>query len=72
MNRTEIKKLFESLDQHVIEISQIVNFLEVICNEETIEDTGKYLYIIINLLKKECDKLDIEKFQLQEICLDLY
>lgn len=72
MNRTEIKKLFESLDQHVIEISQIVNFLEVICNEETIEDTGKYLYIIINLLKKECDKLDIERFQLQEICLDLY
>lgn len=72
MNRKDIKKMFESLDQHVIEISQIVNFLEVICNEETIEDTGKYLYIIINLLKKECDKLDIERFQLQEICLDLY
>lgn len=72
MNRKDIKKMFESLDQHVIEISQIVNFLEVICNEETIEDTGKYLYIIINLLKKECDKLEIERFQLQEICLDLY
>lgn len=70
MERKEMKKLFESIDNHIVEISQMINFLEVICDEDIIQETGKYLYIIINLLKKECDRLDVERFQLQEGCLD--
>ena len=69
MNRTEIKRLFKSIDEHAIEIAQMIDFLQVICQEEWIEDTGKYLYII-NLLKNECEKLDIDRYELEIGCLD--
>lgn len=70
MDRKEMKKLFESMDNYILEISQMIDFLEVICSEENINDTGKYLYIIINLLKNKCERLDIKRFELQEKCLD--
>lgn len=70
MDRKEMKKLFESMDNYILEISQMIDFLEVICSEENINDTGKYLYIIINLLKNKCERLDIKRFELQGKCLD--
>lgn len=70
MERTEMKRLFKSIDGHVIEITQMIDFLQVMCQEEWIEDTGKYLYIIINLLKNECEKLDIDRYELEMGCLD--
>ena len=70
MDRKEIKKLFESMDKHILEISQMIDFLDVICDEDTIHETGKYIYIIINLLKQECEKLDIVKFELKDECND--
>lgn len=41
MERTEMKRLFKSIDGHVIEIAQMIDFLQVMCQEEWIEDTGK-------------------------------
>lgn len=34
MERTEMKRLFKSIDEHVIEIAQMIDFLQVICQEE--------------------------------------
>lgn len=70
MKRTEAKRLFDSIEEHIMEILQMADFLEVVCNEDFIPETGRFLYIIIKLFKKECDRLEIERIELKDVCLD--
>jgi len=70
MERTEIKQLFETMEERTMRILEIADFLKTVSDESMIDETGKFIYILADLLFKECDRLDIERVQLRTVCLD--
>lgn len=70
MERNELKQLFSTMENRTGRIIELVEFLNTLANDSALEETGKYFYLITEILTKECDRLDVERVQLKMACLD--
>ena len=70
MDRKEINQLLENIEEHVMQILETADLLDILCNAQCIDETGKYLYIITKYLKNECDKLEDDRLKLKTECLE--
>lgn len=53
-----------------MQILETADLLDILCNAQCIDETGKYLYIITKYLKNECDKLEDDRIKLKTECLE--
>ena len=70
MERDELKKLFEAMEERSIYILELTDFLKVVSEDNMIDETGRFIYIIAKILHEECDCLEIERNELRMACLD--
>lgn len=70
MDREKVKRQFETFETRSMHILELADLLRVISEPEMLADTGKFIYLITDILFKECNKLDNETFQLKITCLD--
>ena len=42
MDRKEINQLLENIEEHVMQILETADLLDILCNAQCIDETGKY------------------------------
>ena len=67
MNKKHAEEKFDELEGEMIDIIDIVELLDIMCDCEHVDNYAHKLYILVNLLKKKCIKLDDMHYQLNYI-----
>lgn len=70
MERKELKEIFETFESRTTKITEMIDFIAAIAENDLTDELGKYLYIITDQLKIECDLLDRDRIRIQMECLD--
>lgn len=65
METKQINQLLESIEEHTIQIIETADLMDILCNAQCIDEAGKYLYILTQYLKNECDKLEDDRIKLK-------
>lgn len=71
MDRKEINQLLENIEEHVMQILETADLLDILCNAQCIDETGKYLYIITKYLKMNVTSLKMTELNLKQNVLNI-
>lgn len=70
MERNEIKQIFQAFEYRSLRILDMTAFIAKISEDDRVDELGRYIYIITDQLKTECNKLENIRTTLESIYLD--